>query len=188
MVGATRCTTAPCQVDGIYPPHSWLPHRNRADLASRSSPAHAEEFGVAKVRIRCHRACRWQRSSPFSQLSTHRPLPRTGTETWYRHSIVRNVTYTEGVQYLAQRAGAYWLIHEIALANSSIKPINQALHAEEFQVWKLQRDAEGSGANLTVEDGNGHVIHQKRFEFTDFPLPDIQLWFVGGVALLPSEY
>jgi hypothetical protein len=112
----------------------------------------------------------------------------TGTEVWLPAPEVRAIGYTDGVRYLAQRAGAYWLIDEIALANSNIKPINQALHAEEFQVWKLQRDAEGHSANLLVEDGNGNEVYRKRIEFTDFPVRTIELWFTDNVILLPSEY
>lgn len=40
----------------------------------------------------------------------------TGTETWFRHPLVRKVLYTEGVQYLAETGGAYWLLDEIACA------------------------------------------------------------------------
>jgi hypothetical protein len=31
----------------------------------------------------------------------------TGSERWYRHSLVRQVLYTEGAQYVAEHAGAY---------------------------------------------------------------------------------
>jgi hypothetical protein len=57
----------------------------------------------------------------------------TGTETWYRHSMYRNVLYTAGVQYLAEKAGAYWLIDIIAIAQR-MKP---RVRAEGFQVWCL---------------------------------------------------
>ena len=107
-----------------------------------------------------------------------------GTETWYRHALLRNVTYTEGVQYLAKEAGAYWLIDEIAINNK----FNSRLREEEFQVWKLRCDGSGSGADLTVEDGNGNCVFSKRIDFTDFPLPEIDLWFTGNVIMLPSEY
>ncbi len=40
----------------------------------------------------------------------------TETGDWYRHSIARNVHYTDGMLFVAERAGAYWLIDEIALA------------------------------------------------------------------------
>jgi hypothetical protein len=40
----------------------------------------------------------------------------TGTENWYRHGLVRSVLYTDGAKYVAESAGAYWLLDEIALA------------------------------------------------------------------------
>ena len=33
-----------------------------------------------------------------------------GTEVWYRHPLFRKCLYTEGVQYLAEHGGAYWLL------------------------------------------------------------------------------
>jgi hypothetical protein len=36
-----------------------------------------------------------------------------GTEQWYRHPIVKNTLYTDGIKYVAQKAGAYWLIDEM---------------------------------------------------------------------------
>jgi len=43
------------------------------------------------------------------------PLAVTGTETWFHHPLNRKVVYTEGMQYVAEKGGAYWLIDEIAL-------------------------------------------------------------------------
>lgn len=57
----------------------------------------------------------------------------TGTEKWYRHTLARNVHYTDGVLFVAERAGAYWLIDEIALAQKA----EAQLASEEFQVWTL---------------------------------------------------
>jgi hypothetical protein len=31
----------------------------------------------------------------------------SGSETWYRLSLNRNVLYTEGAEYLAEQGGAY---------------------------------------------------------------------------------
>lgn len=107
-----------------------------------------------------------------------------GTETWYRHWLAQEITYTEGVQHLAKEAGAYWLIDEIAINNR----FDLCLRKEEFQVWKLRLDKEGHGADLIVEDGNYNRVFFKRIEFTDFPLPEIDLWFTGNVLMLPSEY
>jgi hypothetical protein len=52
----------------------------------------------------------------------------TGTEYWYRHAVVRDVLYTDGVKYVAQTGGAYWLIDEIAFAQR----FDKLLAAEEF--------------------------------------------------------
>lgn len=30
----------------------------------------------------------------------------TGTEQWYRHPVVKNTLYTDGIKYVAQKAGA----------------------------------------------------------------------------------
>jgi len=107
----------------------------------------------------------------------------TGTEHWFRHLINRKVLYTEGAQYLAEHGGAYWLLDEIAI----IQPYNQRIAAEAFQLWKLTVNPDQS-AELVCEDGNCTVIYRKAIPFTDFPLPEIKLYFTDNVILLPSEY
>jgi hypothetical protein len=57
----------------------------------------------------------------------------TGTEHYFRHPINHRVFYTDGVQYLAEDGGAYWLLDEIAI----IQPYDKRLAVEEFQVWTL---------------------------------------------------
>ena len=44
----------------------------------------------------------------------------TGTEQWYRHGLARNILFTDGAKYLADEAGAYWLLDEIAFAQKGI--------------------------------------------------------------------
>jgi len=106
----------------------------------------------------------------------------TGSETWYRHGLVRDVLFTDGAKYVADAAGAYWLLDEIALAQRYQKRVA----AEEFQVWKLAvKDAK---ALLTCDDGNGNIVFSKQIEFTDFPLEEISLYYCNKTILLPSEY
>jgi hypothetical protein len=52
-----------------------------------------------------------------------------GSETFYRHPLFRKFVYTEGVQYLAEKAGAYWLL-EYIFSNQT----DEKIKAEEFQV------------------------------------------------------
>lgn len=105
-----------------------------------------------------------------------------GSENWYRHALVRSITYTDGARYVADYGGAYWLLDEIALAQK----FSSAVRAEPFQVWTLTVSAcEG---HLSCDDGNGNVVYTKPIPFTDFPLPEIKLYFTDDVILLPSEY
>ena len=107
----------------------------------------------------------------------------TGSENWYRHGINRKVTFTDGAKYVADNAGAYWLLDEIAI----VQPYEKAVASEEFQVWRLKVRADHT-ATLTCEDGNGHVVFTKEIPFTDFPCDEISLWFANNVIFLPSEY
>lgn len=107
----------------------------------------------------------------------------SGSETWYRHSLNRNVLYTEGVQYLAEQGGAYWLLDAIAIPQTQVR----AVAAEEFQVWTLKVNPDSS-ALLTCDDGNGHVVYDQLIPFTDFPLPEVKLYFCNDVIMLPGEY
>lgn len=37
----------------------------------------------------------------------------TGTETWWRHPLFKDFTYTDGVRYVTQEGQAYWLLEAI---------------------------------------------------------------------------
>lgn len=107
----------------------------------------------------------------------------TGTERWYRHGLVRKITYTDGVKYVADTYGAHWLIDQIVFTQMQHPKFRQ----EYFQVWKLEV-GDDHRAKITVDDGDHNVIHRAEIPFTDFPQPGITLWFVDLVILLPSEY
>jgi len=106
----------------------------------------------------------------------------TGSENWYRHAINRTVLFTDGAKYVADRAGAYWLLDEIAISQ-----LDACIAAEEFQVWRLAVNADQTSA-LTCDDGNGRVVFSKEIGFTDFPANGITLWFTNNTILLPREY
>lgn len=106
----------------------------------------------------------------------------TGTEHWYRHPFNRHILYTDGVKYVADTAGAYWLIDEITFAQMKTK-----IAAQPFQHWKLTVKPDAT-ATLICEDGNEHVVYTKKLSFTDFPLAEISFFFTDNVILLPSEY
>jgi hypothetical protein len=105
----------------------------------------------------------------------------TGSECVYRHSFSKG-TYTEGVQFVASRLGAYWLMDLIFSLQWKREVLEQS-----FQTWKLQV-GEGSTAVLKLEDGNGNAVLTHDIPFTDFPLPEFTFWLIDNVLLLPSEY
>lgn len=90
--------------------------------------------------------------------------------------------YTEGAQHVAESGGAYWLLDEIAFAQS----IGEVA-AEAFQVWKLKVNPDHT-ATLECDDGNSNNRFSKRIEFTDFPLDEVSFYFADSVIMLPSEY
>jgi hypothetical protein len=106
----------------------------------------------------------------------------TGSEQWHRHPLVAKVLFTDGAKHVADAGGAYWLLDEIALAQK----FNKKVAAEEFQVWTLR--VTENVATLNCDDGNGNVVASKHIQFTDFPLPEVKLYYANNTIHLPSEY
>jgi hypothetical protein len=106
----------------------------------------------------------------------------TGSETWWRHALVRDILFTDGAKHVADAGGAYWLLDEIALAQRYQKNVA----AEKFQLWKLI--VKDKAARLVCEDGNGKAVYTKVIPFTDFPLDEISFYVCDKTILLPSEY
>ena len=108
----------------------------------------------------------------------------TGTESYERWSILfRNFVLTDGTKYLAENAGAYWLMDAIA----SHFP---AYRDEGFVVAKFTK--KNRAWLLLLEDGNDNILASQKIGFSDFPLPEITLYVIPQdglwVILLPSEY
>jgi uncharacterized protein DUF6876 len=107
----------------------------------------------------------------------------TGSEHWYRHGIVREILFTDGVKYVADSGGAYWLLDEIALAQR----FEARVSGQAFQLWTLTVKSDRT-AMLTCEDGNGVPVYSKAIPFTDFPMVEIKFYVTDSTILLPSEY
>jgi hypothetical protein len=124
----------------------------------------------------------------MTTTATKKPLDEselasfTDSENWYRHWLGK-VLFTDGAKHVADQAGAYWLIDEIAISQTRPK-----VRAEEFQVWVLTVDLEKRKGVLRCEDGNDNIVFSKAIPFTDFPLAEIKFYHVHNTILLPSEY
>jgi len=103
-----------------------------------------------------------------------------GTEHHYKHPLSAYV-YTDGVQYLAEKGAAYWLIDKILITTRYKKKL------QEWGTWVLHVNPDKT-ALLECGDGNGNSLHKEKLDYTTFPLEKAELWFQNGVLFLPSEY
>lgn len=114
----------------------------------------------------------------------------TGSETQYQHGLFRSFRYTEGIQTLADLAGAYWLIDLAASHQLKRKVRNQP-----FQVWTLRKLSDTAKNAAVAEcrwDSSQKPISRQLIEYTDFPFDDLgesfQFYVVDQVMLLTTEY
>ncbi len=86
--------------------------------------------------------------------------------------------YTDGIKFLWESCDCYWLL----------TAISSHMTKQEFQVWNLKKNDDNS-ALLTMKEDSGlpNIVEQK-IPLTDFPLDEIEVWLIGGVLLLKSEY
>lgn len=111
----------------------------------------------------------------------------TGTTSYLRHRIMPTlpgVLLTEGARYVAEQAGAWWLMDLV-----SINCRQWLLEGDDFCALKLT--VTGSSAVLEVSDGDGNTLHEETIGFTDFPEPGIEFFLQQGeepVLMLRSEY
>lgn len=95
-----------------------------------------------------------------------------GCETPIRHSMARRLCFTDGINYLRQKASAFWLVDAIASYFRHRGPIDRA--REQFRslhFWTLER-AEGAGARLIAREDSGMpAVVLQEIPYTDFPFP-----------------
>lgn len=102
----------------------------------------------------------------------------TGTEQYYPHMC--GTLLTDGAKFLAEKAECFWLMDIIASVKTQLRKLDH------FHVCKLVvKDGAGT---FTADDGNGNIHYTQEIPHTDFPLPEVKLYFVDNIILLPSEY
>ena len=99
-------------------------------------------------------------------------------------ALFRNFVLTDGARYLADAAGAWWLMDAVASHLGSYRD-------EDFVVAKFSKKG-NEWWKLRLEDGNDNVLAQQAIEYSDFPLDEITLYVeydgTNHVILLPSEH
>jgi len=102
----------------------------------------------------------------------------TGTENWYKHWL--GFKYTDGVKYMADVSGSYWLLDVVG----SYQP---QLSRAEFQIWRMQ-SKDGKGKVDVREDSDLASLVSQDIEFTDFPEGTFEMYFTDRTLLLKGEY
>lgn len=102
-------------------------------------------------------------------------------ETLTRYLLGINVT--DGAIGFAEENSCYWFLDVVCSHQ-----LNVRVRMEEFQVWKLVKDATGSGCEVICEDGNDNVVITQKIPFTDFAEPTATVWLCNNVIMLPTEY
>lgn len=92
-----------------------------------------------------------------------------GTRDYWVNTNYSRDAHTDGVHWLADACGAYWLIDAIQ-SHQMYLPVRQ----QDFQLWTLVV-SEDRSATLTCTNGNDNspLISQQVIPYTDFPLDKI---------------
>lgn len=97
-----------------------------------------------------------------------------GTVNYHRNGLYPFV-YTDGVKAIAEAAECWWLMDIIwSYQPSPVLTRNES--AQQSQYWRIE--AADSRAVVTCSEGNEVLISQE-IEYTDFPLPELDLVLVG---------
>lgn len=113
-----------------------------------------------------------------------------GTENYYKHWS--GLLYTDGVRFVAQTVGAYWLIDLIASWQ-----IKKTVQVQPFQVWQLTKEYskrynrdEWVARCWTDTPDKSQCVAVQHIEYSDFPdeLLPFKLWMEYGVLILPEEH
>lgn len=131
----------------------------------------------------------------MSRLSHDDLRQFTGSLERFRHPLNRGVIYTPGVQFLAEQAGAYWLLDVIASYAGSPE-MARAIAADDrladMQFWRLDVHESGGATVVCRADSGEEPAIRQDIPFTDFPLDHADVWaaFDGRfwTLYLPSEH
>jgi hypothetical protein len=114
----------------------------------------------------------------------------SGSEQFFKHGVNRKLIYTEGIQYLAEKAKCYWLIYDIA---SVLLPQLLKSHRDQFYALEFLVKSDHS-ATLTIGDGNGKIYLNHKVKWTDFPIigESVKFYLCESeeyyCLMLPREY
>ena len=132
---------------------------------------------------------------PKTKLPSADLMQFTGDLRRYRNWANPNVIFTEGVEYLARTAEAFWLIDCIT-SYFGTRLMQDALQRDErlksLQFWRLEVHDDRSAIVTARADTGVEPFVTQEIEFTDFPLDNVDIWAgydgTRWTLYLPSEH
>ncbi len=109
----------------------------------------------------------------------------TGTEDWFFNPLYRNMKYTDGIKYFAEKAGAYWFLDIIG---TEYHPKTTGDNPEWGYFLVIKMEVKDNKAQITVTDGNETTFKTRIIPYTDCPEGVWKFYLTDNVLLLPSEY
>ena len=130
-----------------------------------------------------------------TKLSNADLMQFTGGTQRYRTWANKNVIFTEGVEYLARTAEAFWLIDCIT-SYFGTRLMRGAMQQDErlksLQFWRLEVHDDRSATVTARADTGVEPFVTQQIGFTDGPLDSVDIWadFDGTrwTLYLPSEH
>ena len=122
-----------------------------------------------------------------------------GTERWHRHPLNRRLLWTDGVEFFADKANAYWFIDAIALGVYGKRgPVPDAIPRKDSFGVVLLKSKKGRGSIEVRDDYDendntcGKRLWSAKLEFTDCSEGTWKFYLVDDgehtVLMTPSEY
>jgi hypothetical protein len=106
-------------------------------------------------------------------------------------SINSRVIYTPGVKFVAEKAGAYWLIDAIASYFLGDEAYEDE-RLESLQFWRLDVDSDCSATLSGRADSGVPPYVVQKIPYTDSPLESVDVWAgfdeKHWTLYLPSEH
>jgi len=104
-----------------------------------------------------------------------------GTEKYHKTFVFSpNLKHTDGVQYFAEQAGAFWFLDIVA---TEIYPFS-----DKYPFMTIYLTVKDGKAEIIVQDGDVSRLFQRQIDFTDCPEGTYEFFLTDDVLMLCSEY
>jgi hypothetical protein len=80
------------------------------------------------------------------------------------------------------------LITDVSVIANSLLNRSHFITIDFKRLSEEEQDYTGYEAEIIYSDGNGNIFEIHRYNFTDFPLDELRLYFVDNTLMLTSEY